>query len=408
MKDKMFVVPGSFFPYNDTVTLLTYKRLRDLDLDIDVFCFKGKEDPSLIMELENDPKYRKFNIKYTTDLDWAIPRNYPLRLPVSLFLMNKYVSDALKEFEKKNYRYLYSSIVPGISHIAANKIKQKHPEVEWIASFSDPFKGSPYKKADLSDRSFIYKIAYNVGAYSLYNNRYEEVAIKNADKLIFICEEQRDFTLNQYDNYEQLKKKSIIYPLTYIPDWQMYKELLNTKRVSNKVKQAVHLGRLYGLRRIDSFLEALKELNEEIDHLEDKIVFHQYSEIQAPDVKKIKEYGLEKVFVLHDKVSYKESVEKMKEADILVLFDTLMSQEKVQPYLPSKIVEYLMLKKPILGICDKNSPSYRILNEYGFDTVGSDKETIKKNIIKIMNTDSEIDYSLEKLNNDNYDKLIIG
>ena len=408
MKDKMFVVPGSFFPYNDTVTLLTYKRLRDLDLDIDVFCFKGKEDPSLLKELENDPKYHKFNIKYTTDLDWAIPRNYPLRLPVSLFLMNKYVSDALKEFEKKNYRFLYSSIVPGISHIAANKIKQKHPEVEWIASFSDPFKGSPYKKADLSDRSFIYKIAYNVGAYSLYNNRYEEVAIKNADKLIFICEEQRDFTLNQYDNYEQLKKKSIIYPLTYIPDWQMYKELLNTKRVSNKVKQAVHLGRLYGLRRIDSFLEALKELNEEIDHLEDKIVFHQYSEIQAPDVKKIKEYGLEKVFVLHDKVSYKESVEKMKEADILVLFDTLMPQEKVQPYLPSKIVEYLMLKKPILGICDKNSPSYRILNEYGFDTVGSDKETIKKNIIKIMNTDSEIDYSLEKLNNDNYDKLIIG
>ena len=68
MKDKMFVVPGSFFPYNDTVTLLTYKRLRDLDLDIDVFCFKGKEDPSLLKELENDPKFSKFNIKYTTDL----------------------------------------------------------------------------------------------------------------------------------------------------------------------------------------------------------------------------------------------------------------------------------------------------------------------------------------------------
>ena len=42
MKDKMFVVPASFVPYNDTVTLLTYKRLRNLDLDIDVFCFKGK------------------------------------------------------------------------------------------------------------------------------------------------------------------------------------------------------------------------------------------------------------------------------------------------------------------------------------------------------------------------------
>ena len=100
MKDKMFVIPGSFIPYNDTVTLLTYKRLRNLDLDMDVFCFKAREDKSLVEELSNDENYKKFNIKYTSDLDWAIPRNYPFRLPVSLFLMNKYVTDSLKEFEK--------------------------------------------------------------------------------------------------------------------------------------------------------------------------------------------------------------------------------------------------------------------------------------------------------------------
>ena len=40
----MFVVPGPFVPYNDTITLLTYKRLRNLDLDMDVFAFRGKED----------------------------------------------------------------------------------------------------------------------------------------------------------------------------------------------------------------------------------------------------------------------------------------------------------------------------------------------------------------------------
>ena len=97
----MFVVPGSFVPYNDTVTILSYKRLRNLDMDMDVFCFKGKEDPSLLKELEKDENFKKFHIKYTSDLDWAIPRNYPLRLPAGLLLMNKYVSDALKEFEKE-------------------------------------------------------------------------------------------------------------------------------------------------------------------------------------------------------------------------------------------------------------------------------------------------------------------
>ena len=401
----MFVVPGSFVPYNDTVTLLTYKRLRNVDLDMDVFCFKGKTDESLLKVLEKDEQYRKFHMIYTSDLDWSVPRNYPLRLPVSLFLMNRYVRDAVKVFEKKQYRYLFSSIVPGISHIAAYRIKKKHPEVEWYASFSDPFKGSPYKKTELKDRSLIYRIAFKVGSFVLYHDRYEEVAVRNADKLIFICEEQRDFTLKQYENYEELKKKSVIMPLTFIPEWDVYRNLLNAAQPEHKVKQAVHLGRLYGLRKIDSFLEALKELHEEDPSLQDKIVFHQYSEIQPNDVRKIREYGLEQVFILHDKVSYQESTEIMKDADILVLFDTLMAGCPIQPYLPSKIVEYLLLKKQILGICDPNSPAYRILKEYGYDTVGSEKETIKENIRKLIRGIPVPDYSTDRLNNDGYNML---
>ena len=58
MKEKMFVVPGSFVPFNDTVTLLSYKRLRNLDLDMDVFAFKGKEDPGLVKELEKDEDWK--------------------------------------------------------------------------------------------------------------------------------------------------------------------------------------------------------------------------------------------------------------------------------------------------------------------------------------------------------------
>ena len=166
MKNKMFVVPGSFVPFNDTVTLLTYKRLKNLDLDMDVFCFKGKEDKSLLAELEKDPDFNKFKIKYTSDLDWAVPRNYPYRLPIGLFLMNKYVHDALKEFEKGEYEYLFSSIVPGISHIAAAKIKRKHPEVKWIASvdaeiplhISRFFPQFKYTSKPPTDISLMYKM----------------------------------------------------------------------------------------------------------------------------------------------------------------------------------------------------------------------------------------------------------
>ena len=402
----MFVVPGPFVPYNDTITLLTYKRLRNLDLDMDVFAFRGKEDAGLFKELEKDENFKKFHISYTSEVDHAIARNHPWRLPESLLLMYKYVQDSGQEFEKGDDKYLFTSIVPGISHLCGRAIKKKHPEVIWYASFSDPFKNSPYKKADLEGRSIFYKFVYSVGGFVLYNSKFEEAAVLNADKLIFICEEQMEYTLGQYKNTEELKKKAIIMPLTYIPEWQMYSSLINDKKsISNKPLQAVHLGRLYGLRKINTFFEALKELKEEDKDLSKKIVFHQYSEIQAPDVKKIKEYDLEDVFILHKTVSYDKSVEVMKESDILVLFDTLMSDKPVQPYLPSKIVEYLLLRKPILGICDKNSPSYRILREHGFNEVGSDVESIKTNIRNLINGVSIEDYSIDDLNSDMYNML---
>ena len=406
MRDKMFVVPGPFVPYNDTITLLTYKRLRNLDLDMDVFAFRGKEDAGLFKELEKDENFKKFHISYTSEVDHAIARNHPWRLPESLLLMYKYIQDSVKEFEKGNYKYLFTSIVPGISHLCGKAIKKRHPEVIWYASFSDPFKNSPYKKADLEGRSIFYKFIYSVGGFVLYNSKFEEAAVLNADKLIFICEEQMEYTLGQYKNTEELKKKAIIMPLTYIPEWQMYSSLIDDKKsISNKPLQAVHLGRLYGLRKINTFLEALKELKEEDKDLSKKIVFHQYSEIQAPDVKKIKEYDLEDVFILHKTVSYDKSVEVMKESDILVLFDTLMSDKPVQPYLPSKIVEYLLLRKPILGICDKNSPSYRILREHGFKEAGSDVESIKINIKRMIDGVSIEDYSIDDLNSDMYNML---
>ena len=403
----MFVVPGAFVPYNDASNLLAYKRLRNLDLDMDVFAFKSKADKGLEKELEKDDKFKKFNITYTSDIEWAVPRNHPLRLPFGLILMNKYVHDSLKQFEKKEYKYLFTSIVPGISHICGKRIKKKHPEVMWYASFSDPFKNSPYKSAELENRSLLYRFVYKVGAWALYNNRYEEAAIYNADKFVFICEEQRDYTIAQYPDLdrEELLKKSIVMPLTYVPTWDMYKQLIGVKHECSTPKQAVHLGRLYGLRRIDTFLEALKQLKQEDDKLEEKIVFHQYSEIQAPDIKKIKDYDLENLFKIHYKVSYDESTRIMKDADVLVLFDTLMPNEPSQPYLPSKIVEYLLLKKPILGVCDSNSPSYRILKEYGFDSVGCDIETIKANIKALINENRDIEYSLDKLNSDNYNML---
>ena len=194
-------------------------------------------------------------------------------------------------------------------------------------------------------------------------------------------------------------------PLTYIPEWNMYENLKTKSNYHNSPKIAVHLGRLYGLRDPRSFIEALYELKNENPNLKELIEFHQYSEMQPQDIKRIDDYGLNDLFVIHDKVTYDKSIEIMKKADILVLFDSLMPKEAIQPYLPSKIVEYMLLQKPILAICDSNSPSFRILKENGYKYIGSEKEIIKENILQIIRDDDPVCCDTYALNSNNYNML---
>ena len=77
----MFVVPGPFVPHNDTITLLTYKRLRNLDLDMDVFAFRGKEDQGLLKELEKDELDPLFPIiKYSSSPSFYLLDKHIVRL----------------------------------------------------------------------------------------------------------------------------------------------------------------------------------------------------------------------------------------------------------------------------------------------------------------------------------------
>ena len=222
---------------------------------------------------------------------------------------------------------------------------------------------------------------FKVGSYVYMNNKYEEVAIKHADKLIFICEEQRDFTANQYPEYKQsIIDRSIILGLHYDDDWDSIKAD-NTKL--NTPLKAIHVGRIYGLRKIDKFLQALKEIKQEDKNISNKIVFHQYGEIQPEYIEYIKNNHLEDIFIIHKSIPYGEVLKEMQTSDILVIFDTIL-EEGIQPYLPSKISEYIAIGKPIFSICNNNGPIYRILKEINHIVSKYQKEEIKKSILDLL------------------------
>ena len=73
----------------------------------------------------------------------------------------------------------------------------------------------------------------------------------------------------------------------------------------------------------------------------------------------------------------------MQKSDILVIFDTIL-EEEIQPYLPSKISEYVAIGKPIFSICNDNSPIYRILKGTNHIVSKYQKEEIMKSILNIL------------------------
>jgi len=101
-------------------------------------------------------------------------------------------------------------------------------DIVWIASFSDPLYKSPYKKdlESFKEYNIIQKIGFFVYIWIYMNGMYEKIAQKYADKVLYICKEQKEFMISHYPNQEELNKKAMVIPLNYIKDWSIYKDLL--------------------------------------------------------------------------------------------------------------------------------------------------------------------------------------
>ena len=404
MSKKMLVIPGGFVPYNDTVTLLSYKHLRNLDCEMDVIALNGQVDEGIKQSLNQDINYKKFNIEYFGNYDETVATYEKKNIVSGFFNLLKYCFYAKKKVKMKKYDFVYTSSIPSFTHFAGYLIKKMLKEdIIWIASFSDPLYKSPYKTdlESFKEYNIIQKIGFFVYIGIYMNGFYEKIAQKYADKIIYICEEQKDFMISHYSNKDELDKKGMIIPLNYIKDWDIYKQLLIKSEVKNEKKIVAHFGRIYGLRKIDSVLVALSELNKEIVNLEDKIVFEQYGQILDRYLNMIKDLKIENLFKCYDKISYKEVMEKMYSSDCLALYDTFVQEGEIQPYLPSKSLEYLLLEKDLFILTPLKSPTHRIFESYGYNCVNNDVQSIKNRIKAILNNDTVyMDYDISDLENE--------
>ena len=410
MDKSIFAMVGPFVPANEPMTLIPYKQLRLLNATIYAATLDYNQDPSLIESLNDDPNYKKFHrldFGHYNDTLFSI---HNVNLLKALWCRRRYIQHCIHWYDDHPTDIIYSSAFPQFNHSAALAIKTKHPTVHWVANFTDPINHSPYKydERTYQQYSWIEKIAFKVYCHYYVVDAIEAQCLEQADALIFICEEQRDFMLEQYSLYfnhvalETLQAKSYVYPLNFIKAWED-PVLLRAKKAHSinylECDQTIrigHFGRVYGLRLCAEFIEAIRLLIAQYPHLHSRLIIEQYGEFQKSDKALIHEYGLEEVFRLYEKLPYRQYMDRLEQCDAVLIFDTILPEEMIQPYLPSKVLEYSLLQKDTLSITTSRSPLYRICKASHALVAKYDRHDILDQLLLLLHGErSRIQYCYE-------------
>jgi glycosyltransferase involved in cell wall biosynthesis len=246
----------------------------------------------------------------------------------------------------KNNKFdiIHSWASPFTSHLVALKLKKEF-NIKWVAHFSDPWVGNPYFPAKMLD--FVKN----------KNIQWEKAVVENADALVFTCEETVDMFMNKYQ--KSFLKKTFIIPHTFDPSISLKNN--NIIKQKNKVLLS-HIGNFYGPRTPEDFLNALSLAMKIKPSIQDSIQIRFTGKIQDKYIEMAKNLNLTNIIQFKGFVDYKESIIDMIEADVLINID---APSETSIFLPSKLVEYFGLKKPIIGITSSKGTTARILNKFG-------------------------------------------
>ena len=316
------------------------------------------------------PEWINQNLKpvvmgYTSTLDWEIdlpvcriPQQLSVRIiprvPVlSQFVDGRYlnklykVASVLIREHKINIVFSFSN--PQKSNILGAMLRQRLG-VKFVSHFSDPYFDNPFKNFK--------------GAIARITLERERFIIEQSDRIIFVNEALADLVMKKYSS--SFQKKVVIIPHGY--DKKDYPLSVG----GNEKCVFSHIGAFYEQRTPESFFAALRDTIKKYPDIKKKILvrlvgavndYAGYSKIKLNSL--IVEYGLQKIVLVEEAVSYKLSLKLMKQSDCLLIVD---AEIKNSPFLPSKLIDYIGSETEIMAITTENSPTDIVVNKIGMST----------------------------------------
>lgn len=276
--------------------------------------------------------------------------------------------ETVREWEqhKGPYRSVYSRAMAAASHFAAAMVKLRSPEIRWIAEISDPMLLDTIgqkRPPEIGDDWLTAELAAGLTAAGFppppdMHRMYEwveYVVYALADEVIFTNELQRDLMMGYCRDQAlagRAKERSIISAHPTLPPYYYGIQDPRTD-LDPDVLNIAYFGVFYANRGLDEVTTALNSL-ENPDRR--RVRLHVFVDSVNSLRLEVLQAGLADVISVHPFVPYLEFLALTTRFDVVLVNDTRASEHLgLNPYLPSKVSDYLGSGTPIWAVYEPGS-----------------------------------------------------
>ncbi len=255
-------------------------------------------------------------------------------VPDSMIGWSWFAVQAAKHFKR---HYPISAIIsrsnPITSHMVALwLVRWVMPGTPWIAIFGDPWAKNPYR----SSRRYLPGI-------QKWHNFLERMILSRATVVILVSASTKQFMVDapRWDN------KIVVLPHAFDPQEIPTNPINNqTARVNGKLNFA-SAGSFYGPRSPEPLFKALKLLRETDPILASNIQVNLWGKL-GRFASLLTDYDIQDTVIDHGQIPRAQVLTELYGSDALILIDAPSLGESI--FLPAKLMDYLMVNRPILAI----------------------------------------------------------
>lgn len=361
---KTLAVSYCFPPWADTAGTVAAKRMVAAGQPFDVISNEMGKFRSLDKSL-NDLAHHLVG----DHIELKTPTNSTVDPKGCIEFARQAKKSALNLNSARKFEKMYSRVMWPASNFAAASIKAALPKIFWTAEFSDPMvtdivsarRPGKMEMAWLSETGIDKRIVEK--GYPLLESDSlmewcEYLAYTLADEVLFTNKNQRDYMLSQpwiSNLAPRILKKSIIAPHPTLSP-AFYEKSDDFWRPQPDRINIAYFGSFYKTRGLSSILEAISTLD---DQIKSKVHLDIYAAHNADLQNLINDLGISMFVKQQEPLSYFRFLARCKTYDFLLVNDAETRGIKpMNPYLPSKVSDYLGAGVPIWAVAEKDSSLY--------------------------------------------------